>query len=594
MFMKISLSVLLFILLPSFIVPICQASEANRFIAIAYHDVVQTRDELASDAITVDHLIDQFEWLLANDYHPVSIDDLLAARDGKKILPGKAVLLSWDDGYASFYKYVFPLLKAYNFPAVLALEGSWIEPGPDATVHYGKNAMPRRHFLSWKQLRELADSPLVELASHSYDLHRGVLTDRFGDKLPAAVARKYDPRSRTYESEEEHFTRIYNDLMRNNRLLETHLGQRPRVMVWPFGRYNEAAMAAARKAGMEICLTLNPVPGDIGNLQETGRMYPTLNPGLADFRGYLDPNIIPPVQHFFKVDSRLLLDPSPETEEHFSLFLNRLKELRPAMVVFSPVVEHEDGPRALFPSTVLPMLQDRLTRFTWHGSHRGGSSTALWLSPVLFRPDTFASREDGIRFFTEMGTFAFCQGVFVDAPALVSSLFALPADGKSNGRAPAFWDPARRKMARRQLRKSTIGTQAKEVLDRLAALQKGQPFLEMGLVLPLARLQGLDRKRAEMLLSYFDFLVVDARSAGSPDSLAPVLADLPLSGMGMTNKLYMLLQRKNSDRELAESFATLPQYNIINWGYEYDDFLARQPAAETVRQFVSDVSNPFE
>ena len=52
-----------------------------------------------------------------------SVDDLLAARDGRKALPEKAVLLTFDDGYESFYTRVFPILKAFRFPAVLALVG---------------------------------------------------------------------------------------------------------------------------------------------------------------------------------------------------------------------------------------------------------------------------------------------------------------------------------------------------------------------------------------------------------------------------------------------------------------------------------------
>jgi len=593
--MKILFTLIVAVLFTCSVAPACLADDGDQFIAIAYHDVVRTRTELASDAITVDHLIDQFEWLLANDYHPVSIDDLLAARAGKRNLPRKAVLLCWDDGYASFYTLVFPLLKAYNFPAVLALEGSWIAPEPRATVRYGKKTMPRNHFLSWKQLRELAKSPLVEIASHSFDLHHGVLADGFGDRLPAVIARKYDPDTKRYESDKEQFERIYKDLQKNSRFIESRLGVRPRVMVWPFGRYNKNALDAARKAGMEICLTLNPVPGTLENLQEIGRMYPTLNPGLDDYRGYLDPNIKPPVRHFFRVDSRQLLDASPDTEEHFSLFLNRLKAMRPAMVVFSPVVEKEDGLWSLFPNRFMPMFQDRLARFSWHIAHRGGSSTYLWLPSALFTSDIFTRPDEGILFFEEMGKFAYCDGVLVEAPELVRSLFAQKADTGPDKAILAFWDPARRKMARSRLRKHSSDPKITAILARLAALQHGQPFLEMGLVLPLARLPELDMARATMLLRYFDFLVVDARAVESVGFMNSVLENLTVLTTGLlTNKMYVLFQQHDSARELAGKFSLLPRYNIINWGYEYDDFLARRPDVESIRKFVSDAENPFE
>jgi biofilm PGA synthesis lipoprotein PgaB len=300
-FMKVFFCFMLAAMLGFLPVTACRADIKDRFVAIAYHDVVRTRAELASDAVTIDHLVSQFEWLLAHHYHPVSIDDLLAAREGKKNLPDRAVLLCWDDGYASFYNLVFPLLKAYNFPAVLALEGSWIEPGQATKVRYGQNTIPRSHFLSWRQLRELAASPLIEIASHSFDLHHGVLADRFGDKLPPAIAHRYDPRTRRYETDQERFERIYRDLEKNSRLLQKRLGKRPRVMVWPFGRYNQAALAAASRAGMDITLTLDPVPGNIDNLRKIGRMYPTLNPDLAEFRTDINPDIMPPARHFSRL-----------------------------------------------------------------------------------------------------------------------------------------------------------------------------------------------------------------------------------------------------------------------------------------------------
>ena len=89
-------------------------------------------------------------------------------------LPDKAILLTFDDGYESLYTRVFPLLKAYHYPAVAALVGSWMEDEPDGTVLYGDRKVPRSNFVSWDEAREMQASGLVEFASHGYDLHRGV------------------------------------------------------------------------------------------------------------------------------------------------------------------------------------------------------------------------------------------------------------------------------------------------------------------------------------------------------------------------------------------------------------------------------------
>lgn len=591
--MKAALLGFLLIILLALFATGAGAEGNDEFIAIAYHDVVKNKTELASDAVTLDHLIDQFEWLLANNYHPISIDDLLAAKSGKKPLPEKPVLLSWDDGYTSFYTLVFPLLKAYHFPAVLALQGSWIEPRASSKVLYGNNLVSRDKFLTWKQLQELAKSPLVEIASHSYDLHHGVLADGFGDKLPAAIAHIYDPTTKTYEKDNEQFDRIFHDLQKNSALIQKHLGKTPRVMVWPFGRYTKAALKAAAQAGMDITLTLNPVPGDISNLQEIGRVYPTLNPDLSDYRGYLNPDIPPPIRHFFKVSSKDLLDPLPTTEKRFSLLLDRLKSLTPSMVSFAPIIRNSKGIQALFPNSVVPLAQDRLSRWTWHATHRGGTGTFLWLPSILFASETSQQPAINNTFFEEMGKAAFCEGVLVNSPLLLDNLLRMRSSVTVTDSFIRSWNPARRKMFRQQLLETSTEPGIIGSLEKLNALQEWQPFIEIALVLPLDRLPELTTRKTVFLLQYFDFLLLDARNDTKKNIEKTVKTSLgQLHSSELLSKISLLVKRTGDG--LPSLFADLPRYNIINWGYEYDGFLDNRPTTISIRPFISNSSEPFQ
>jgi poly-beta-1,6-N-acetyl-D-glucosamine N-deacetylase len=146
----------------------------QRFISVGLHDVVDQRAELGADAITTKTLVQLFDWLKGTGWTALSLDDLAAAANGMRPLPDKAILITVDDGYRSLYTRVFPLLEAYHYPAVAALVGSWMEDGPDGTVRYGDKTVPRSTFISWTEAREMQASGLVEFASHSYDLHRGV------------------------------------------------------------------------------------------------------------------------------------------------------------------------------------------------------------------------------------------------------------------------------------------------------------------------------------------------------------------------------------------------------------------------------------
>jgi len=178
-----------------------EAQAENNFMVLTYHDVQDdpSRNRVA-DAMTIStaELVSQFSWLREHGYHPVSIDDLLAARDSGKPLPDKALLLTFDDGYLSTYKRVFPLLKLFNYPAVVAPLAKWIESSEE-TIRYGDKIARRSQFMSWDQLREMTESGLVEVASHSYDLHHGVRGNPQGNLQPAVITRQYDPDNATYE-----------------------------------------------------------------------------------------------------------------------------------------------------------------------------------------------------------------------------------------------------------------------------------------------------------------------------------------------------------------------------------------------------------
>src|SRR4051812_24052040 len=195
---------LLFLLIVLALTP---ARGADRFSIVSFHDVVEFKGDLDDDAVTIDRLIGFFEWLRANHWTTISLDDVDAARHGKKPLPEHAILLTFDDGYRSFYTRVFPLLLAYRMPAVSALVVSWLEVPAGGKVSYGKVQRPREDFITWEEAREMARSGLVEFASHSYDLHHGVLGNPQGNELPAANTRIYTP-GRGYETEAQFRRRI--------------------------------------------------------------------------------------------------------------------------------------------------------------------------------------------------------------------------------------------------------------------------------------------------------------------------------------------------------------------------------------------------
>ncbi len=209
-----------------------------RFISIAFHDVVDSKAELDDDAVTTDRLVAFFDWLRGNAWTAISIDDVLRAQRGEKPLPPRAVLISFDDGYRSLYTRVYPLALAYRMPIVAALVGDWTGAPAGTSVRYGNRELPREHFITWDQAREMQRSGLVEFALHTQSMHQEVLGNPQGNTMPAANTLRYDPAT-GYESEAAFTARLRADLARGRALLQRELGRAPRVLVlalWPLQR----------------------------------------------------------------------------------------------------------------------------------------------------------------------------------------------------------------------------------------------------------------------------------------------------------------------------------------------------------------------
>ena len=190
--------------------PAPASTASGSFMALCYHNVEDEDPDQTYDGVTTTKLIEQLSWLQKQGYVAISVDDLLLARAGRKQLPPKAVMLTFDDGYESFYTKVYPILRAFHFPAVIGVVDEWMvekkkgkKAGPGASagdrVNYGETTLPRSAFLTWKQIREMQKSGLVEVASHSHAMHYGVMANPQGNKEPDALTSVYDPRTGSYE-----------------------------------------------------------------------------------------------------------------------------------------------------------------------------------------------------------------------------------------------------------------------------------------------------------------------------------------------------------------------------------------------------------
>src|SRR4029077_495519 len=160
--------------------------------------------------------------------------------------------------------------------------GSWMEDTDDGTVLYGGKKVPRTTFISWAEAREMEASGLVEFASHSYDLHRGIQANPQGNRVSGVLTWQYDPRTGTYEDDVAYMARLRTDLSKSRAMMETNFGHPPRAMVWPYGRYTGPALDVAKELGFSFALTLNPEPAYTSEVSAIAGYLPSATPTLAD------------------------------------------------------------------------------------------------------------------------------------------------------------------------------------------------------------------------------------------------------------------------------------------------------------------------
>ena len=119
-------------------------------------------------SITPEHFEAQIAALAEAGYTAVLPEDLQAYVNQGKALPEKPILITFDDGYLSNYEYAWPILEKYGMKATIFVIGSTV----GNTEHYKDTNYPITPHFTWEQAREMVDSGVISIQSHTYDMHQ--------------------------------------------------------------------------------------------------------------------------------------------------------------------------------------------------------------------------------------------------------------------------------------------------------------------------------------------------------------------------------------------------------------------------------------
>ena len=162
----------------------------------------------------------QMKYLVDNKYYFPSWSEVEAYVNGTKTLPAKSVVVTIDDGDASFIKYAIPIIEKYNVKAtsfvVTAWNGDWL---------------PK----SYK-------SSHLNFQSHSHDMHRSGANGK-GRFVNLS------------------YKEALNDVTKSKNIIGNCT-----VFCYPFGHYNDNAIKVLKDAGYKLAFTT-----------KGGRVYPGQN-----------------------------------------------------------------------------------------------------------------------------------------------------------------------------------------------------------------------------------------------------------------------------------------------------------------------------
>ena len=362
----------------------------DRYGVLAYHSVVdesaaENQKQYFPQTISAQMLIKHFNWLKENGYNVISWQQVIDAENGKGTLPDNAVLLSFDDGYETMYNVVFPLLKAYNYPAVFAPVTGWLDTPENQKIAYADKMLDRSVFATWAQVKEMEQSGLVEVASHTHNLHNGINANPSGSQLPAVIAPEY--KNGKYETEDAYKNRLKSDFAHTVQTLVNHIGKKPRVMVWPYGQFNDVAVQIARQAGMPHYFSLGEkIVNKVGD-KHIGRLLLNAETDLNTVKNYLDGiDESKQIQRVLHVDLDYVYDTNKAQQaKNLDKLIERISRYG-VTTVYLQAFSDPDGDGVAdalyFPNKYLPVRDDIFGLIAWQLQTRAGVKVYAWM-PVL-------------------------------------------------------------------------------------------------------------------------------------------------------------------------------------------------------------------
>lgn len=185
---------------------------------------------------------EQLQALKENGFEVITLDDLLLYQQEEQDLPEKPVILTLDDGYRSVYENAFPVLKEEAMKATFYVITHHIETGERFDLPMS----------TWEELRELEESGLVSVESHTHKLHW-----RFGEEVGQEAMVTLITEDGQPLTKAQHLQKIEEDLLHSKALLKQHLNKDSQHFSYPYGAWSEDVEEIVKKVGFQTATLID-------------------------------------------------------------------------------------------------------------------------------------------------------------------------------------------------------------------------------------------------------------------------------------------------------------------------------------------------
>jgi peptidoglycan/xylan/chitin deacetylase (PgdA/CDA1 family)/ribosomal protein L30E len=192
---------------------------------LLYHHLLKNSENKlfrhSAGTITPESFNKQMSYLYQQHFASITTGDLANYLNGKIILPGKAVLITFDDGLQSVYRYAYPVLKKYHLKATEFMITARISKIPKP---WNPN---KENFLSYQEMDKMKD--IFEFQSHTNNLHN------INNNQSDVVTKPYN------------FVKA--DIALSKKILNAD------SFAYPFGQYNQRAIKILKELGFKSAFT---------------------------------------------------------------------------------------------------------------------------------------------------------------------------------------------------------------------------------------------------------------------------------------------------------------------------------------------------